>query len=147
MTKQDKLELKEQYFEVFNEEYQKEPMDEHTYRYEVPQGKISFVNFLTEEEVRTSIDLAIQMVEELSGICNGKTIKSSDLMDRLKAKGILKTEGMWAELLEDKIFEGALWNVYTKIKDHPENDMLFAHSGWYLLDTMMLVRSDVETEK
>lgn len=91
----------------------KEMIEENYYKYEVMLQNMKFETEMTDEEVKTSVKLTIDLIEELKRINNDGM--NRDAFERMVAeklingesasKEIMQTLNIWAELKNDKISE------------------------------------------
>ena len=154
------------------ENFQKEMVEEDFYRYEVQLQSIKFVTYMSNEELEKSIELTIDLLEELKNLNNGglnarmlqekvrniETKHQDELMQQLaiwneifnekiyeiigRIDVIRRVGGAYAMLISNPCFNSAIYAVYERLVDNFDDEELYCHSAYFLVRAVMHMRSD-----
>ena len=169
-------ELREEMVELIKktiiDTFQKEKIKEHFYRYEVQFQTIKFMTCMTDEELDKSIELTIDLMEELKNINNGgmtgqvlkekamqleseyedELIRDLFLWEELcnkEVKNIIRelnvvrrVGGAYAMIISNPCFKSAIYGVYEMIVDKFDDDTLYCQSAFFLARAVMRMHSN-----
>lgn len=154
------------------EQFRKEEMEEHFYKYEVQLQNVRFITYMSDEELESSIKMTIDLLEEMKeinnkGLCEQELRKrvadieennEDKLMRDLHTWNILCSEkivdiirkldvvrrvgGAYAMLISNPCLKSAIYVVYERLVDHFNDVELFCHSAFFLLRAIMRMHSD-----
>ena len=152
--------------------FQKEVVEENFYKYEVQLQSIKFVTYMSDEELEKSIELTIDLLEELKNLnnsgMNAQMVKEKieniearyqdELMRQLalwneifterideiigKIDVIRRVGGAYAMLISNPCFKSAIYAVYERLVDNFDDEELYCQSAYFLVRAVMRMRSD-----
>lgn len=164
--------LEEDFYTSIVDNYRRDKVKDNIYKYEVVLQQVKFVTYMTDEEVRAAVGLAIDLLEELKEINNSgmdkaayeklvAKIESEEKKEELKFIYIWKeitTErlrtiiekidivcrvgGSYALLIANPFLMNAIDVVYEKLVDEFDNEELYQGSGYFLLRAIMKMHSE-----
>lgn len=163
--------MEKDFYETIIKEFRKDKIEDNFYRYEVELQELKFVTYMTDEELRLSTKLTIDLLEEMKEINNNgmnrqrfgevvaenKTQKdevmqvlgvwnriSTDGMAKLFAEieTVRRIGGAWAMLIANPGLINAICAVYERLVDEFEDEELYWISGFFLLRAIMWMHSD-----
>lgn len=147
--------------------FQKEVGEGEFREYEVPLQSIRFVTRMTDDELRKSIALTIDLMEELKVVNNSgmnaeklkekaANIESSsrdELLQQIAVWKVICNEkiyeiiremnavrrvgGAYAMLISNPCFKSAMYAVYDKIVDNFDDEELYYESAYFLVRAVM----------
>ena len=154
------------------ENFQKEVAEEDFYKYEVQLQSIKFVTYMSNEELEKTIELTIDLLEELKNLNNGgmnaqmlqekitniETQYQDELMRQLalwneiftdrihkiigKIDVIRRVGGAYAMLISNPCFKSAIYAVYERLVDNFDDEELYCQSAYFLVRAVMRMHSD-----
>lgn len=154
------------------ENFQKGAVEEGFYKYEVQLQSINFVTYMSHEELEKSIELTIDLMEELKTINNGGinaqmlkekvTNIETQYQDKWKLPLVLCSEiftekmyeiignidvirrvgGAYAMLISNPCFKSAIYAVYERLVDNFDDEELYCQSAYFLVRAVMRMHSD-----
>lgn len=152
--------------------FQKEVVEEDFYKYEVQLQSIKFVTYMSNEELEKSIELTIDLLEELKNLNNSgmnaqmvkekieniETRYQDELMRQLTLWNEIFTEriheiigeidvirrvgGAYAMLISNPCFKSAIYAVYERLVDNFDDEELYCQSAYFLVRAVMRMHSD-----
>ena len=155
--------------------FQKEAVEEDWYKYEVQLQSIKFVTYMSNEELEKSIELTIDLLEELKNLNNDgmntqiiqektaniETQYQDELMQQIalwseifteriheiigKIDVIRRVGGAYAMLISNPCFKSAIYAVYERLVDNFDDEELYCQSAYFLVRAVMRMHS-VEIE-
>ena len=154
------------------ESFQKETVEEGFYKYEVQLNSIKFVTYMSNEELEKSIELTIDLMEELKDINNGgmnaqrlkekitniETQYQDEYMRELtlwselltkkvheiigKMNVVRRVGGAYALLISNPCFKSAIHAVYDRLVDNFDDEELYCQGAYFLVRAVMRMHSD-----
>lgn len=164
--------LAEEFQESVVSEYRRNMIEGNYYKYEVVLQNINFVTYMTDDELKLSAQLAIDLLEELKEINNSgmdkkrfeqliaksereeknevwqvMSIWNEIRTDRLKEllteiDRVQRVGGAWALLIANPLLISAICAVYAQLVDQFENEELYEISGFFFLRAIMKMHGD-----
>lgn len=168
----ERKELEEKYYTTVVEAFRKDEVEKDFHKYVVNLQDYKLITYMTDEELRLSIKLSVDLIEELKVINNIgldkeafeevvskiKMTEEEDIMAILGVYYEIATErmkeivaeidrvrrvgGAWAMLVANPGLKNAMYAVYEKIVDRFDDIELYAHGGFFLLKAIMNMHSD-----
>ena len=165
-------EIEEKFYASIIREFRREEVEENFYKYEVVLQDIKFVTYMSDKELRLSVGLAIDLLEELRQINNSginrqvfeqivKENEEENENEVLQVLGIwnrISTEkmaelfaridkvrrvgGAWAMLIANPGLISAICAVYERLVNRFEDEEMYELSGYFLLRAIMRMHSD-----
>ncbi len=154
------------------ENFQKEMVEEDFYKYEVQLQMIKFVTYMSNEELEKSIELAIDLIEEMKSVNNAGLNKQmleekilsieeehqkdvirqlaiwneicSERMNEIieKIDVVRRVGGAYAMLISNPCLKSAIYAVYDKLVDSFDDETLYCQSAYFLVRAIMHMHSD-----
>ena len=154
------------------ENFQKEMVEEDFYKYEVKLQSIKFVTYMSNEELEKSVELTIDLMEELKilnndgmnaqilqeKITNIETQYEDELMRQIalwneifterihkiigKINVIRRVGGAYAMLISNPCFKSAIYAVYERLVDNFDDEELYCQSAYFLVRAVMRMHSN-----
>lgn len=170
-------EIQNELFNTVVDCFRKEKLEDGFYKYEVPLQEIRFVTAMTDEELRDSARLTIDLMEELKNINNNGFDKaafakvdqdskileneaaqffriwylmSTDELIRIKNKidSVRRVDGAWAMFISNPRLISAIVAVYDVLVDHFDDEELYETCSYFLYRAVMKMHSNIiENEK
>ena len=152
--------------------FQKEMVEEDFYKYEVQLQSFKFVTYMTNKELEKSIELTIDLLEELKNINNGgldarmlqekvRDVETKYQEEALQQISILneiytdkiyeiigeinvirRVGGAYAMLVSNPCFNNAIYVVYERLVDNFNDEELYCFSAYFLVRAVMRINSD-----
>lgn len=152
-------------------DFRRDEVEENFYKYEVILQDIKFITYMSDEELRLSAGLAIDLLEELKRINNSginrqvfeqivkekEEEKESDVLQVIGIWNRISTEkmaelfakidkvtrvgGAWAMLIANPGLISAICAVYERLVDQFDNEELYELGGYFLLRAIMKMHS------
>lgn len=154
------------------ENFQKEMVEGDFYKYEVQLQSIKFVTCMSNEELVKSIELTIDLLEELKNLNNGGVNaqilqeKIGNIETKHKAE-FMKQFAIWNEIIKEKTLEiigkideirrvggayallisnpclkSAIYAVYERLVDNFDDEELYCQSAYFLVRAVMRMNSN-----
>ncbi len=154
------------------ESFQKEMVEEDFYRYEVQLQSIRFVTYMSNEELGKSIELTIDLLEELKNL-NNDGMNAQMLQEKITniemqyEDELMRQLALWNEIFTDRIckiigqidvirrvggayamlisnpcFKSAIYAVYERLVDNFDDEELYCHSAYFLVRAVMRMHSN-----
>lgn len=154
------------------ENFRKEMVEEDFYKYEVQLQSIKFVTYMSNEELEKSIELTIDLLEELKNLNNAgmnaqmlkekitniETQYQDEFMQQLaiwneifnekiheiigKIDVIRRVGGAYAMLISNPCFKSAIYAVFERLVDNFDDEKLYSQSAYFLVRAVMRMHSD-----
>lgn len=158
------------FFESIVKDFRKDMIEDGYYKYEVVIQDVTFRTYMTDDELKRSIELSLDLIEELKEINNNgmdrealdkieagiddsnivsKTMKiyhafCTDkiymIMEELDM--VRRVSGAYAMLIANPVLSSAIYSVYDRLIDNFDNEKLYLHSAYFLLRAIMKMNSD-----
>ena len=158
------------------ENFQKEVIEEDFYKYEVQLQSFKFVTYMSNEELGKSIELTIDLLEELKDLNNNgmnaqmlqekitniETQYQDEVMQQLaiwneifnekiyeiirELDVIRRVGGAYAMLISNPCFKSAIYAVYERLVDNFDDEKLYCQSAYFLVRAVMRMHSDKTQE-
>lgn len=165
-------EMSEDIKNVIIEQFQKEMIEKDFYKYEVQLQSIKFVTYMSYDELEKSIELAIDLLEEMKNVNNNGMNKQmlkekidnieaehqeelirqfavwdeicSERMNEIIAKIdiVRRVGGAYAMLISNPCLKSAIYAVYDRLVDNFDDENLYAQSVYFLVRAIMRMHSD-----
>lgn len=165
-------ELEESLMTKIIEDFQKEMVEEDFYKYEVQLQSIRFITCMTNDELEKSIELTIDLLEELKNLNNGglnaqmlqekvrkvETEYQDEVMRQLviwnevfnkklheiigEIDVVRRVGGAYAMLISNPCFYSAIYAVYERLVDNFDDEKLYYHSVYLLVRAVMRMHSN-----
>lgn len=154
------------------ENFQKEMVEEDFYKYEVQLQSIKFVTYMSNEELEKSVELTIDLMEELK-ILNNDGMNAQMLQEKItniemqyedelmrhialwneifterihkiigKINVIRRVGGAYAMLISNPCFKSAIYAVYERLVDNFDDEELYCQSAYFLVRAVMRMHSN-----
>ena len=170
-------EIQNELFNTVVDCFRKEKLEDGFYKYEVPLQEIRFVTAMTDEELKDSARLTIDLMEELKNINNNGFDKaafekvdqdSKNLENKvaqvLRIWNLMSTDelicimyeidsvrrvgGAWAMFISNPGLISAVVSVYDVLVDHFDDEELYVTCSYFLYRAVMKMHSnEIEHEK
>jgi len=154
------------------EQFQKEMVEANFYKYEVQLQSIKFVAYMSNEELEKSIELTIDLLEEMKKVNNGglnmqilkekvmsiETQYQDELMSQIVVWNIICNEriheiigeidvvrrvgGAYAMLVSNPCLKSAIYAVYDRLVDNFDDEELYCQSAYFLARAIMRMHSN-----
>lgn len=154
------------------EQFQKEMMEKDFYKYEVQIQSIKFVTCMSHDELEKSIELAIDLLEEMKNVNNAGMNKQmleekvvnieaehqEDLIRQVaiwneicnermneiivKIDVVRRVFGAYAMLISNPCLKSAIYAVYDRLVDNFDDEELYCQSAHFLVRAVMRMHSD-----
>jgi len=153
-------------------EFRKEEVEPGYHKYDVVLQIYKFITYMTEEELKQSAKLTVELIEEMKKINNGGMNKPAfeHLIEELEAKEtdevllvfglwnkiatdeirkliaeldtVRRVGGAWAMLISNPALISAICAVYERLVDQFDDEDLYAESCFFLLRAVMRMHSE-----
>ena len=168
----DRKELEEKYYTTVVGAFRKDEIEKDFHKYVVNLQDYKFITYMTDVELRLSIKLSVDLIEELKVINNNgldkeafeevvskiKMTEEEEIMAILGVYYEIATErmkeivseidrvrrvgGAWAMLVANPGLKNTMYAVYEKIVDRFDDIEFYAHGGFFLLKAIMNMHGD-----
>lgn len=163
-------EIEEAFYKSIIEEFRKEMIEEFYYRYEVVVHDTVFQTYMTDDELKKSIELTLDLIEELKEINNNgidrktldkieESINDSNRVSRTMAvyhefcsdkmhliiaelDVVRRVGGAYAMLIANPVLISGIYAVYDRLVDNFDDENLYLQSAYFLLRAVMKMHSD-----
>ena len=172
ISEEKRKQLEEMLYCCATREFRKEEVEPGYHKYEVVLQIYKFITYMTEEELKQSAKLTINLVEEMKKVNNDGMDKPAleRLVEEVEAKeteevlrvfgiwnGIATDEirkliaeidevrrvgGAWAMLISNPGLISAIYAVYERLVDQFDDEDLYAASCFFLLRAIMRMHSE-----
>jgi len=172
ISEEKRKQLEEMLYCCAVREFRKEEVEPGYHKYEVVLQIYKFITYMTEEELKQSAKLTIDLIEEMKKINNGGMDKLAfeRLVEEVEAKetdevfrvfgiwnkiatdeirkliaeldAVRRVGGAWAMLISNPALISAIYAVYERLVDQFEDEELYAESCFFLLRAVMRMHSE-----